>query len=399
MSIAIAPVADVQLADLMSDPFAAYATMRGLGRLVWVPALDRYCVTRHEDIVTMERDTERFSTADLTSPTVRALGQSIISKDGDAHRRERASCEPALRPKVIVEDWAPVFQRNADAIIDTFADRGRADLAKEFGGKLASRNIADMLGFRGVSEETMLRWARAIVGGCSNYMDDPALWAACDAARQEIDLAVSEAADRLRSRPDSSIISAMVHADGDLTEEEMGRNAAVIIGGGINEPNHAISIAVLGLLTNPDQRAQVEADPSGELWKKVFEEAMRWIAPIAITLRKTTSACEFAGVHLEEGAKLLGLFAAANRDEDRYEAPDSFDIGRAPQPHLSFGSGPHMCMGTWMARVSVGQIAVPTLFKRLPGLTLAEPVELVGDAWTDWMFRGLRRLDVAWELA
>jgi len=397
MSIATAPTSDIALAELLADPFTVYATMRSLGPIVWVPALGRYCVTDHDQIVTMERDSERFSTADLSSPTVRALGQSIISKDGEAHRRERASCEPALRPKVILDDWAPVFQRNTDAIIDTFVDRGRADLAEDFGSRLASRNITDMLGFDEVSDETMLRWSRAIVGGCGNYLDDPDVWAACDTARSEIDDAVASSADRLRSEPDASIISAMANADGNLSVEEMGRNAAVIIGGGINEPNHAITIAVLGLLTNPEQRAQVEADTSGDQWKRVFEESLRWIAPLGITLRKTRHAGEFAGVHLDEGANLLGMFAAANRDPERHENPDAFNINRAAQPHLSFGSGPHMCMGVWMARMSIGQIALPTLFRRLPGLRLAEPVKVVGDAWTDWMFRGLRHLDVGWE--
>jgi len=399
MGTKAAPVADIGLEELMADPFAVYKELHSLGRVVWFPAIDRYCVTRHDDVIELEKNTEQFSVADLTSPTVRALGESILSKDGDSHRRERASCEPALRPKVVVEDWASVFQRNTDAIIDTFAARGSAELDQDFGSKIASRNIADMLGFRGVSEEAMLRWSRAIVGGCGNYARDGEVFAACDVARREIDEAIAEVADDLRRTPDASIISAMVQAEGDLSIEEMGRNASVIIGGGINEPNHAISTEVLGLLSNPGQLAEVLEDDSEQVWKRAFEETMRWIAPLGITLRKTVHAGEFAGVHLDEGVNLAGLLAGANRDGERYEDADKFIVNRPAKPHLGFGSGSHLCLGMWVARVSVGQIAVPTLFRRLPNLRLTEPVSMVGDAWTNWMFRGLSHLEVTWDVA
>jgi hypothetical protein len=244
----------------------------------------------------------------------------------------------------------------------------------------------------------MLAWARAIVAGCGNYVQDSQTWDACDDARREIDEAVAEAVARLRSEPDASIVSAMANADEELTLEEIGRNASVIIGGGINEPNHAISTAVLGLLSNPEQRAAAEADPTGKLWAKVFEEAMRWIAPLGVTLRKTLHAGEFAGVHLDEGVNVMGMYAAAHRDSDRYDTADAFDIHRPPKPHLAFGSGAHMCMGAWMARVSVGKIAVPTLFRRLPNLRLAHPVDVVGEDWVNWMFRGLSRLEVVWDV-
>ena len=192
MTSASAPVSDLTLQELAEDPFAAYAAIRSLGRVVWVPALGRYAITRYDDIVAMDRRPQTSSTRDMSSPMVRSLGDMLMSKDGPPHRRERAAIVPSLRPRVIVDDWAPVFQRNADHLINGFVERGAVELDSAFGSRLAARNLADLLGLRGIEDETMLRWARAIVAGCGNYAQDEEVWLRNDAARGQITEAVAE---------------------------------------------------------------------------------------------------------------------------------------------------------------------------------------------------------------
>jgi cytochrome P450 len=164
----------------------------------------------------------------------------------------------------------------------------------------------------------------------------------------------------------------------------------VIIGGGLNEPRDAIATAAYALLSNPRQRAAVEADPA--LWRDVFEETVRWVAPIGMYPRQTTREVELGGVRLPKGAKLGVILASANRDESVFENPASFDIHRTKKPHVAFGGGPHFCLGAWAARIQVGEVALPALFARLKKLRLTRNVEFGG-----WVLRGPLSLPCAWD--
>jgi len=138
--------------------------------------------------------------------------------------------------------------------------------------------------------------------------------------------------------------------------------------------------------------AQVRADP--RLWKTVFEETVRWIAPIGLYPRRVSRTVELGGAVLEAGDALGLSVASACHDEDRFENGARFDINRPKGKHLAFGAGPHFCLGAWMARKLVGEIAVPLLFDRLPGLRLNPVVvPVVGG----WVFRGPTSLPVLWD--
>ncbi|MFK4228027.1 cytochrome P450, partial [Streptomyces sp. NPDC019890] len=110
--------------------------------------------------------------------------------------------------------------------------------------------------------------------------------------------------------------------------------------------------------------------------------------------RQTTTEVELGGTLLPAGARLGVMLGSANRDERAFADPDAFDINRQGRAHVAFGGGPHFCLGSWTARAQVGQVSLPTLFRRLTGLRLSdsEPVRLGG-----WVFRGVLNLPVRWE--
>jgi cytochrome P450 len=387
-----APVLDVSLDDLVADPYPTYRMLREHHPVAWVPEAGRYLVTRHDDIVGVERDPKVFSSAEAPSNLTRVMGETLLRKDGEAHRRERVAAERPLRPRIVTQHWQPVFRRNAEELIGGFADRGAADLAAEFAGPLAARNLAALLGLRGVAPADLQVWSQALIDGSGNYGDDPAVWERCEHAVAGIDAAVEEAVGFLRESPDDSIISSMLHADDPLSYEQILANVKVVIGGGLNEPRDAIGIATYALLTHPEQRAAVESDPA--LWKRVFEEAIRWVSPIGMYPRQVTEPVVLGGVPLEPGDRIGVVVASGNRDQRVYSASDEFDIHRPETGHIAFGGGPHFCLGTWAARLSVGQIAVPLLFSRLRGLRLApaDPARFRG-----WVFRGPLELPVVWD--
>jgi cytochrome P450 len=381
----------VRLADLFADPYPIYARLRENDPVCFVPAANRYLVTRHADIVQLERDPETFSANEAQSLMKRVMGHTMLRKDGAAHKRERVACEAALRPNVIRAHWMPVFQVIVDELIDDMIEQGTtSDLFDSFAAPCASRSLAALLGLTNVSWQNLAAWSQAMMDGTGNYGNDPEVWRRSDEAAAGVDAALDEIILYLQKKPDNSIISAMLHAADPLNREEIGANVKVIIGGGLNEPRDAIGSAVAALLENPGQRAQVEADPT--LWRNVFEETVRWVSPIGMYPRQTTKRVELGGTVLEEGARIGVVLASANRDETVFADAATFDINREKKPHVAFGGGPHFCLGTWAARMQVGEVALPTLFRRLTDLRHGEgPV-----TWAGWVFRGPTSVPVAW---
>lgn len=382
----------VDLAELWRDPYPTFAALRRHEPVAWVPAANRYLVTRHADIVALERDPETFSAAEESSLMIRVMGPTMLRKDGAAHRRERAALEPAMRPATVKNRWMPMFQAIVDDLVDGFAADGEADLFDRLAAPCAARCLGQLLGLYDVDQIDLRTWSQAMMDGTGNYANDPEIWRRCDDAVRGVDAALDAAIAHLRTHPDESLISCMLHADDPLSREEIGGNVKVIIGGGLNEPRDAITTALYGLLTNPDQLAQVLAQPA--LWRAVFEETIRWVAPIGMYPRQTTRACELGGVAIPARARIGVVLASGNRDETVFDNPDAFDINRPKKPHVAFGGGPHFCLGAWVARAQVGEVAVPTLFRRLHGLRLsdAEPVRFGG-----WVFRGPLNLPACWD--
>ncbi len=380
----------VRLAELHADPYPIYQRLRANEPVSFVPAANRYLVTRYEDIVHLERNPEIFSADEAKSLMKRVMGHTMLRKDGDAHKRERLAAEPALRPGVVKNHWMPVFRQIVDELIDDVIAEGRTDLFHSFAAPCAARSLAALLGLTNVAWQDLATWSQAMMDGTGNYGDDPEIWRRSEAAAAGVDAALAEMIPYLRKNPDNSIISAMLHAADPLTPEEIAPNVKVIIGGGLNEPRDAILTGVIGLLENPGQRAQVEADPA--LWRTVFEETVRWVSPIGMYPRQATRDTELGGVTVPAGARLGVVLASGNRDESVFDHADRFDINRTKKPHIAFGGGPHFCLGTWAARVQVGEVALPALFSRLKNLRLDGAPQ-----WAGWVFRGPVHLPVAWD--
>lgn len=391
MSDSSAPVgAYVKLDALSADPYPIYKRLRELEPVSWVAAANRYLVTRYEDIRRVDRQPDIFSNEEPDSLVLRAMGPVMMRKDGSAHTRQRRPCEPPLRPSAIRAFALPKFHEIADELIDGFIDRGHADLFTEFASPCAALGLRAVLGVPNVSADDLLRWCQAFIDGSGNYGNDSAIWARCNAASDEVNLALDEMIPFLRRHPDETVLSAMVNSPDPRPIEEIRADIKVFIGGGVNEPRDAITSAIWALLTHPDQYVQVMADPT--LWRPVFEETIRWIAPIGMYPRFVTKRTELGDTILDAGTRIGVVIASANRDDAEFTDPDKFDIKRARATHAAFGAGPHYCLGAWAARMQVADVALPKLMRRLPNVRLTEePVRFAG-----WVFRGALNLPVTW---
>lgn len=379
---------------MLRDPYETYARLQELGPVVWVPAMNRYLAMSFEACRAIEADQETYSASVTGSGATmaRALGaQPMLRKDDPDHAAERQPVNPPMRPRRIRETWVPLFERNARTHLDALLERGpdEADLNTHYAGPLAAQNLVDMLGLRGTSPADMTRWSHAFIAGIGNLHDDADIWARCEAAQREVDALLEELVPSYRSQPDGSMTSAW--ANSGLPDAAVASNVKLTISGGMNEPQHMVTNIVWALDQHPEQRYQVLIDPS--LWPGVFDEAVRWLSPIGMYPRQTTRATVLQGVELPAGAILGVVVGAANRDRSVFERAGAFDVARPKQQHLGFGSGVHLCAGHWAARISIGEVAVPLLYDRLPGLRvdLRRP-----EAWHGWAFRGLTSLPVTW---
>lgn len=385
--------AGVRIGELAADPYPVYTRLRAEEPVAWIPELGRYLVTSFEDVMFVERHPELFSSMEEPSMMTRAIGNTLLRQDGDAHRRIRKAAEGPVRPKTIKDRWVAAFQANADELIDSFIANGTADLVNDFAGPLAATNLSTILGLRNATADDMQRWSQAFIDGCGNYAEDPEVWRRCEVACSELDQAVTEALPDARRVNEPTVISSMANAHGSLTDDEIRTNVKIFIGGGINEPRDATAVAIYGLLDHPDQRAAVL---TGEVsWRKVFEEAVRWVSPIGMYPRQVTGDVELGGKRLVAGDKLGVSIASANRDEAVFDRPEDFDVHRESANHLAFGGGPHFCLGTWVARISIADIALPTIFRRLTDLTLLETETVQMDGW---VFRGPLTLPARWKV-
>ncbi|MEA2178109.1 MAG: hypothetical protein QOG77_1406 [Solirubrobacteraceae bacterium] len=384
----------IRLEDLDINPYPAYRALRDEG-VVWVEAIQRWLVTRWDDVIAVETDRVSYSAMERDSLQTRVMGRTMLRSDGAAHKRLRRAAQDPLRPATVDEQWRPLFQQFADGLIDGFAGRGGAELMTEYAAPLAARCLGAVLGLPDASGDELQFWSQALMDGTSNYGDDASTWERSERACDQIDAHVDAAIERARERPDSSVISAMALSDGDgepLSRDEIRANVKLLIGGGLNEPRDGTGVALWGLLSNPGQLERAIAEP--ELWPLVTEEALRWISPLALFARQVVAPVTLGSTRLEPGARLGINVGAANRDERHYERPDEFDITRPKTRNLAFGVGHHFCLGVWMSRHQIGSVALPTLFRRLPGLRLDldRPAELRG-----WVFRGPVHLQARWD--
>lgn len=388
------PLADwVDPIEMMADPYPTYAKLRSETPVAWVPSLNRYLVTTYAECHEIEMDQDTFSANVSGATMTRALGaRPMLRKDDPEHASDRQAVNPTLRPRNIKEAWAPVFEQNARTYLDALEDIGpdEADLNRDYAAPVASQNLIDLLGLKDVHIDQLRRWSHDFIAGTGNVLDDPTIWARCDASQAELNIILDELMPHYRKHPDSSMTSALANSGMDYAD--VAANVKLTIAGGMNEPQHMITNMVYALTRFSDQRDRVLADPS--LWPAVFDETVRWLSPIGMYPRETTRPVILGGIALPAGALLGVVVGSANRDKKHFSGdPDDFYISRPKQAHLAFGSGVHLCAGHWAARISIGQIAVPALYDRFRGLRVDERRS---EAWDGWVFRGLTSLPVTW---
>jgi cytochrome P450 len=384
----------ITLEDLERDPYPIYARLRDEEPVSWIPAVQLWLVTRYDDVRHVDLSPEVFTAATDPSTLNRTMGVNMLGSEGPDQQRIRRVAEPPFRPRDVEERTKGMIPELADELIDSFVDRGEADLFREFADPMSVRSLRFMLGLDEVPWEDLLHWNEGLMPGLANFEGDPAKQAPADEAGRAMGAAIERVLDRLEREPDGSALSWMLHHDREdrMSREEIVANTKLMLSGGLQEPRDLIALVVWALGSNPDQLEEVRADRS--LIRPAVEETLRWAGPVGTSTRQTTRPVELAGVELPQGALIGAVLSSANRDPRRFTDPDRFDLHRKEGAHLAFAVGTHFCLGAWFGR-HLARVSLDLLLDRLPGLRVDpdRPPTLSG-----WEFRAPDSMWVRWDV-
>jgi cytochrome P450 len=325
-----------------------------------------FFIYRHEDIAQVLRDGETFSSAHIIGLIMGPImGEHImLGMDDPEHRRYRALVSTAFRQKVLAEREQELVANVADELIDAFAGRGHAELVREFNFPFPTRVISGILGLPQEDYRQFQRWSTAILSFFTK-LDDAV------AASEEVKEYLAGILAERRREPREDLISELAHAELDgehLSDEEIFSFLRLLLPAGVETTYRATGNMLFSLLSNPEQLDAVRADRA--LATPAIEEALRLEAPLLNITRLATRDTEISGTPIPAGSTVMLMLAAANRDETRFAEPDRYDIFREnPKPHISFGQGPHACIGTNLARLEM-RVSLDLLLDRLPNLRL-----------------------------
>jgi cytochrome P450 len=327
---------------------------------------DVFFIYRHEDITQVLRDGETFSSAHIIDLIMGPImGEHImLGMDDPEHRRYRAIVSTAFRQKVLAQWEQELLVDVANELIDAFAERGSADLVREFNFPFPTKVISGILGLPREDYRQFQRWTTAILSFFTKL--DEAI-----VASQEVKEYMSVILAERRRAPREDLISELAQAELDgerLSDEEIFSFLRLLLPAGVETTYRATGNMLFSLLSNSDQLEAVRSDR--ELIPQAIEESLRLETPLLNITRLATKDAEVGGALIPAGSTVMLMLAAANRDEARYPDPDNYDVLRAsPKPHISFGHGPHACLGTHLARLEM-RVALNLLLDRLPNLRL-----------------------------
>lgn len=399
MDMAKSQYFDIVSPEFHANPFPTLDRMRAEGPVVrmqlpivgqtWLAVTHDSCAMLMKDHAAFARDPANAGSLTqarilrVLPRTIGLLALNMLGHDDPEHRRLRSLVDQAFQRQTI-DALKPMIKDIADRLLDRLKGKTEAELMHEFCRDLPLSVICAMLGLPEEDHDRFKNW----LGGLKDTANIGAVIRAIPGVIRVVRYL------RRVSRPQGGALSEGLIArlrdaetDGPpLSEDELVSMIFLLFGAGQETTTHLIAGGLFALLSHEDQRRQLQSDPC--LMPTCVEECLRYVSPVQMTKpRFATRDVVWQGRQFRRGDMFAGFLAAANGDPAKFEHAYSFDITRHPNPHLSFGTGPHFCLGFQLARAEAA-IAFGSLFERFPQIRLA-----AGETKIAWRKRlGIRAL-------
>lgn len=397
------PLDEVDLADIDGfageRSFAMFDTLRAEDPVHWnpeqAPNSGFWAITRYDDIWTVDKDPETFTSEQFVNleevaPEDQDIRRSMLETDGERHQALRRLIQREFTPRNLMKNYEgflrTLTRRTIDEAFAKAADNGgEIDFVEEISADFPINVLARLLDVPESDTGQLIAWGNEFVGNT-----DP------DFAKVLLDSAESEKYKHLPFRSPTvqevwdygtalkeqrrggdgtdlvSILANKLPEDGvPLSDRDFNMYFTLLVIAGNETTRHAISNAMLGLMEQRDQFTRLQQDPG--LLATAVEELLRWASPVYHFRRTATRDVELGGKQIKEGDKVVMWFASGNRDDAAFDDPYRIDVTRTNVDHMTFGKGsPHLCLGNNLARMEIRLM----LEELLP--QLAE-IELAGD--------------------
>jgi cytochrome P450 len=364
-------------------PHELFAELRRTEPVAWIDEPEHegfaggpgfWAVTCHADVTTVSKSPDVFSSwlgsVELRDPSATDLAayrQMMVNIDPPAHTQMRAIVSKAFTPRMVGAMFDQVAA-HADAIVTELEPGTEIDFVDLVSSDMPLRVLADVLGVPSEDRRLLYDWTNRLVGLGDEAHGGPASFRSAFVEMFEYAAALI---DQKRARPVDDVWSTIVNAEIEgerLTVDELNRFFQMLVIAGNETTRNMLTSAVRLLDQHSTQWRQLRADPS--LYPTAVEEVCRYRSPIIQFRRTATRDTELGGAQIREGDKVVMFYVSANRDETVFADPNQFDIRRAPNPHLAFGTGSHFCLGNSLARLE-GKVLLERLFTRFPDLAVS----------------------------
>ncbi|MFI0482746.1 cytochrome P450 [Actinomadura sp. 9N215] len=366
-----------------------------------------WAVTKHADVMEVERNHQLFINAPrpiLASATLDAVNRqraeegialrTLVHMDDPDHRVVRAIGADWFRPRAM-RALEPRVRELARRYVDRMADAsGECDFAQEIAVHFPLYVILSLLGLPESDFGRMLKLTQELFGGDDTEFQRGASNEERIAVLLDFFAYFQGLTEARRKEPTDDLASAIANArvDGEpLNDFDTASYYVIVATAGHDTTSATIAGGLHALIEHPDQLDRLRAKP--DLMPLAVDEMIRWVTPVKEFMRTAVHDCELRGVQIREGESLLLSYPSANRDEEVFEDPFRFDVGRDPNKHLAFGFGVHYCLGAALARIEV-RAFFEELLPRLTFIELAGKPEAIATTFVG----GLKRLPIHYTL-
>ena len=368
--------------EFYANPYPTYRALREHAPVKRLPN-GSYFLTRYDDLVGIYKSTKLFSSDKRRefapkygdSPLYEHHTTSLVFNDPPAHTRVRRLIMGALSPRAIAEmepDLVALVDRLLDGLAAKGRENGHVELIEDFASAIPIQVIGNLLDVPMEERDPLRDWSLAILGALEPVIG-PDVFARGNNAVRDFLAYLETLVERRRAKPgnpERDVLTKLIQGEdnGDrLTAKELLHNCIFLLNAGHETTTNLIGNGLVALSGNPEQKKRL-IDNAG-LIKTAIEEFLRYESSNQLGNRVTTEAVEIGGVQMPPGTFVTLCIGAANRDPAQFADPEHLDIGRTPNRHLAFATGPHQCAGMALARLE-GAIAISRFLARFPGYEL-----------------------------